>query len=106
MMHSKGRSGQRSSFGIRSELTEYVGILQLIWIRLNENSEAKESLDQKIMGLETDLDRPIFIDNITGSQIATMRQIVKIVKRTYCDTFALQYMHISDPEQSAWLGRE
>lgn len=32
-----------------------------------------------------------------------MRQIMDIVKRTYCGTFALQYMHISDPEQSAWL---
>ncbi len=25
------------------------------------------------------------------------------MKRTYCGTFALQYMHISDPEQAAWL---
>jgi len=32
-----------------------------------------------------------------------MRQILEIVKRTYCGTFALQYMHISDPEQSGWL---
>ena len=35
--------------------------------------------------------------------IASMRQIIDIVKRTYCGTFALQYMHISDPEQAAWL---
>ncbi len=32
-----------------------------------------------------------------------MREILALVKRTYCGTFALQYMHISDPEQSAWL---
>ena len=32
-----------------------------------------------------------------------MREIVDLVRRTYCGTFALQYMHISDPEQSAWL---
>ncbi|MFZ8959097.1 MAG: 2-oxoglutarate dehydrogenase E1 component, partial [Paracoccaceae bacterium] len=32
-----------------------------------------------------------------------MREIMEIVKRTYCGTFALQYMHISDPEQSSWL---
>jgi 2-oxoglutarate dehydrogenase E1 component len=32
-----------------------------------------------------------------------MREIIAIVKRTYCGTFALQYMHISDPEQSSWL---
>ena len=50
-----------------------------------------------------DMDRPIFIDNVLGLQVASMRQIVDIVKRTYCGTFALQYMHISDPGQSAWL---
>ncbi len=52
---------------------------------------------------EADLDRPIFIDMVLGLEMATMRQIIEIVKRTYCGTFALQYMHISDPEQSAWL---
>jgi 2-oxoglutarate dehydrogenase E1 component len=36
-------------------------------------------------------------------EIASMREIIDIVKRTYCGTFALQYMHISDPEQAAWL---
>ena len=52
---------------------------------------------------EADMDRPIFIDKVLGLESATMRQIVEIVKRTYCGTFALQYMHISDPEQAAWL---
>ena len=52
---------------------------------------------------EADMDRPIFIDNVLGLEIASMRQIVEIVKRTYCGTFALQYMHISNPEESAWL---
>ncbi len=52
---------------------------------------------------ENDLDRPIFIDYVLGVEMATMRQIVELLKRTYCGTFALQFMHISDPEQSAWL---
>jgi 2-oxoglutarate dehydrogenase E1 component len=52
---------------------------------------------------EADMDRPIFIDNVLGLETASMRQIVEIVKRTYCGTFALQYMHISDPEQASWL---
>ncbi|MGH1413778.1 MAG: 2-oxoglutarate dehydrogenase E1 component [Pelagimonas sp.] len=61
-------------------------------------------LDPKSYGFtDADMDRPIFIDNVLGLQIASMRQIVEIVKRTYCGTFALQYMHISDPEQAAWL---
>ncbi|WP_417700410.1 2-oxoglutarate dehydrogenase E1 component [Pseudophaeobacter sp.] len=61
-------------------------------------------LDPQSYGfMAADMDRPIFIDNVLGLQVASMRQIVDIVKRTYCGTFALQYMHISDPAQSAWL---
>ncbi|EPX84703.1 2-oxoglutarate dehydrogenase E1 component [Rubellimicrobium thermophilum DSM 16684] len=50
-----------------------------------------------------DMDRPIFIDNVLGLEHATMRQILEIVRRTYCGTFALQFMHISDPAQAQWL---
>ncbi|NSX55055.1 2-oxoglutarate dehydrogenase E1 component [Parasulfitobacter algicola] len=61
-------------------------------------------LDPKTYGFsEADMDRPIFIDNVLGLQIASMRQILDIVKRTYCGTFALQYMHISNPDEAAWL---
>ncbi len=61
-------------------------------------------LDPRTYGFsEADMDRPIFIDNVLGLQIASMRQIVEIVQRTYCGTFALQYMHISNPEEAAWL---
>ncbi|MGB8814030.1 MAG: 2-oxoglutarate dehydrogenase E1 component [Paracoccaceae bacterium] len=61
-------------------------------------------LDPKSYGFaDADMDRPIFIDNVLGLQHASMRQIIEIVNRTYCGTFALQYMHISDPEQAAWL---
>ena len=52
---------------------------------------------------DADMDRPIFIDYVLGLEFATMREILDIVHRTYCGTFALQFMHISDPEQSAWL---
>ncbi|QEE34760.1 2-oxoglutarate dehydrogenase E1 component [Octadecabacter sp. SW4] len=50
-----------------------------------------------------DMDRPIFIDNVLGLKIASMGQILDIVRRTYCGTFALQYMHISNPEEAGWL---
>jgi 2-oxoglutarate dehydrogenase E1 component len=61
-------------------------------------------LDPRTYGFsEADMDRPIFIDQVLGLQTASMRQIMEIVKRTYCGTFALQYMHISDPEQAGWL---
>jgi 2-oxoglutarate dehydrogenase E1 component len=61
-------------------------------------------LDPKSYGFtEADMDRPIFLDFVLGLEMASMRQIVEIVKRTYCGTFALQYMHISNPEEAGWL---
>ena len=68
------------------------------------NEKIHPELDPKSYGFkDEDLDRPIFIDNVLGLQIASMREIIDLVRRTYCGTFALQYMHISDPGQSAWL---
>ncbi len=61
-------------------------------------------LDPKSYGFtDADMDRPIFIDNVLGLETASMRDILAIVKRTYCGTFALQYMHISDPVEASWL---
>ena len=52
---------------------------------------------------EADMDRPIFIDYVLGLETATMREIVELMKRTYCGTFALQYMHISNADEAGWL---
>ncbi|MGJ8586925.1 MAG: thiamine pyrophosphate-dependent enzyme, partial [Yoonia sp.] len=61
-------------------------------------------LDPKSYGFTAaDMDRPIFIDNVLGLEVATMNEIMAIVQRTYCGTFALQYMHISNPEEAGWL---
>ncbi len=68
------------------------------------NEKPHPELDPVSYGFtEADMDRPIFLDNVLGLMTASMRQILDIVKRTYCGTFALQYMHISDPAQAAWL---
>ena len=65
---------------------------------------AHPELDVRSYGFgEADMDRPIFIDNVLGLEIATLREILDLVKGTYCGTFALQYMHISDPDQAGWL---
>ncbi len=50
-----------------------------------------------------DLDRPIFIDHVLGLEYATVRQMLDILKRTYCGTFAVEFMHISDPEEKSWI---
>lgn len=61
-------------------------------------------LDPQFYGFEdSDLDRPIFLDNVLGLQTASMREIIKKLYKTYCGTFALQYMHLSNPNEAAWL---
>jgi len=68
------------------------------------NEKLHPELDPASYGFsDADMDRPIFIDNVLGLQVASLRQIVDILKRTYCGTFALQFMHISNPEEAAWL---
>ena len=67
-------------------------------------TEPHPELDPRSYGFtEADMDRPIFIDNVLGLTHASMRQILDVLKRTYCGTFALQYMHISNPEEAGWL---
>ncbi len=52
---------------------------------------------------EADMDRPIFLDKVLGLEYATLRQIIDILKRTYCGTLGVEFMHISDPAQKAWI---
>ncbi|AMS39908.1 2-oxoglutarate dehydrogenase E1 component [Aminobacter sp. NyZ550] len=50
-----------------------------------------------------DYDRPIFIDHVLGLEYATIREMLEILKRTYCSTLGVEFMHISDPEEKAWI---
>ncbi|WP_334160898.1 2-oxoglutarate dehydrogenase E1 component [Phenylobacterium sp.] len=52
---------------------------------------------------EADFDRPIFLDFVLGLETATLREILEILRRTYCGNVGVQYMHISDPKEKAWL---
>ncbi len=38
-----------------------------------------------------------------GLETSTIREILAILRRTYCDNVGVQYMHISDPTEKAWL---
>jgi 2-oxoglutarate dehydrogenase E1 component len=63
-----------------------------------------EELDPRSYGFtEADYDRRIFLDNVLGLEFGTLREIVAILKRTYCQTLGVEFMHISDPAQKAWI---
>ncbi|GGG46113.1 2-oxoglutarate dehydrogenase E1 component [Chelatococcus composti] len=52
---------------------------------------------------EADYDRPIFIDHVLGLEFATINQMLAILRRTYCQTLGVEFMHISDPTEKAWI---
>ncbi len=55
---------------------------------------------------EADLDRTIFIDNVLGRETATLREIVGILRATYCGSIGVEFMHIQDPAQKSWIQRK
>ncbi len=52
---------------------------------------------------DADLDRPIFIDHMLGLETATLREILAILRRTYCSTIGVEFMHIYHQEQKSWI---
>jgi 2-oxoglutarate dehydrogenase E1 component len=64
----------------------------------------EEELDPRSYGFqEADLDRKIFLDKVLGIEFASMREIVAILRRTYCQTLGIEFMHISNAAQKAWI---
>jgi 2-oxoglutarate dehydrogenase E1 component len=50
-----------------------------------------------------DYDRPIFLDMVLGLEYATIPQMIEILRRTYCSTMGVEFMHISNPEEKSWI---
>ncbi|GAA4658140.1 2-oxoglutarate dehydrogenase E1 component [Bartonella pachyuromydis] len=77
---------------------------QLDPLQLAEKLDDYKELSPEAYGFTpADYDRPIFIDNVLGLEYATIPQMLEILNRTYCSTIGVEYMHISDPAQKAWL---
>src|SRR6478609_977023 len=69
-----------------------------------EPEKNEEELDPRSYGFtEADLDRRIFLDKVLGLEFASMREIVAILRRTYCQTIGIEFMHISNAAQKAWI---
>ncbi len=61
-------------------------------------------LDPALLGFTPDdYDRPIYLGGVLGMEFASINQILPILKRTYCGTFGVQFMHVTDPEEKSWL---
>jgi 2-oxoglutarate dehydrogenase E1 component len=69
-----------------------------------EVQKNEEELDPRTYGFnDADLDRPIFLDKVLGLEFGTIRQVVAILRRTYCQTLGVEFLHISNGAQKGWI---
>ena len=50
-----------------------------------------------------DYDRPIHLDGVLGLETATLNEIMVAVKKIYCGKIGVEFMHMSSPEEKAWI---
>ncbi|MGQ0665286.1 MAG: 2-oxoglutarate dehydrogenase E1 component [Pseudomonadota bacterium] len=61
-------------------------------------------LDPKTYGFtDADYERPIFIDGVLGHDTLSLMEILAILKATYCGNVGVEFMHIQDADQKAWI---
>ena len=69
-----------------------------------EDKPLHPELDPKSYGFgDDDWHRPIFIDHVLGLETATLSEIIDRLRKTYCGTIGVEFMHIQDPAQKAWI---
>ncbi|MBB4379658.1 2-oxoglutarate dehydrogenase E1 component [Bradyrhizobium sp. SBR1B] len=69
-----------------------------------EAQRNREELDPRTYGFsEADFDRKIFLDHVLGLEYGSLREITAICERTYCQTLGVEFMHISNAAQKAWI---
>jgi multifunctional 2-oxoglutarate metabolism enzyme len=61
-------------------------------------------LDIEAYGLTIwDLDREFITGGLGGRETATLREILDMLQRSYCDRIGVEYRHIQKTEQKRWL---
>jgi 2-oxoglutarate decarboxylase len=71
---------------------------------LNYRQRRHPDLDVLSHGLTLwDLDREFAVGGFSGKTRMKLRDVLGVLRDAYCRTVGTEYMHISDPEQRAWL---
>jgi 2-oxoglutarate dehydrogenase E1 component len=50
-----------------------------------------------------DLDREFVTNGFGGKRTMKLREVLGVLRDSYCRTIGIEYMHIQDPEQRAWF---
>ena len=50
-----------------------------------------------------DFNRKIYLDGVLGLENATLKEILIILKKTYCNNIGYEFMHMGDPDEKSWI---
>jgi 2-oxoglutarate dehydrogenase E1 component len=71
---------------------------------LGDRSHYHRELDPATHGLTIwDLDREFVTGGLAGLARGTLRQILDVLRQTYCQKIGVEYRHIQDPDEKAWI---
>ncbi len=85
-------------YRVRGHLIAYLDPLEV------EPSRSHPELDPLTYGLSIwDLSRRFVADGLAGRDVATLEEILHLLRDAYCRTLGLEYMHIPDPDQKRWI---
>lgn len=86
------------AFRVRGHLMAHLDPLGL------EERPSHPELEPATYGFEkADFERPIFLDHVLGLETGSINDILEILYRTYCSSVGVEFMHISEPEEKAWI---
>lgn len=114
---SESGDGRRSEDALRAATIDSIRAIMMIRayrmrghldanldpLKLEDKGPSPELKPEAFGFGEEDMDRSIFIDNVLGMETATLREILVVLRRTYCSTIGIEFLHISDPTAKGWL---
>ncbi len=61
-------------------------------------------LDPRTYGFtDADMNRPIFLNYLLGRETASLKEIMGILRQTYCAKIGVEFMHKQEPDEKAWI---
>jgi 2-oxoglutarate decarboxylase len=86
-----------NSFRVRGHLMADIDPLEYV-------QRSHPDLDIASHGLTFwDLDREYVVGGFAGKRSALLREVLGVLRDSYCRTVGIEYMHIPDPEERAWF---
>lgn len=71
---------------------------------LEQCSTSHPLLDLSAFGLsESDLDREFFAPETLFPEQVPLKDLVRVLRETYCRSIGIEYMHLQDPDERLWL---